>query len=578
MWRATGTLAALLAIASGGFGGAGPARASAADAPHCVAPPFVPEGGLRGRGAVPPAVARGGGRALVPGTGSVHLLVILAEFADKPARVPAARFPDHLFGAGLSMATYYADASEGALAMTGDVHGWVGLPQTAAYYAGGSGGAGVGPYPNNGQRMAEDAVQAALNDGLDLDGYDADGDGVVDALLVIHSGQGWEWASSSALTPEPDPYAINSHKWVVRQEDFGVGTRVEDYFTCPELLIPRFNVAPGWTDSIATIGVYCHEFGHMLGLPDFYDTQTFENRVGVWDLMDYGTWNRITGDPSRVAPGVLPGLFSGWSRAWLGWEDPLTVGASPGQTETVPLDLEPVSGGGGAVHLGGNPLGVDWAPGSPGSGEFFVAEARARTGWDEGLPAEGMLIYHVDESRPTNRASDSPNGGGLLVLVPEDGDFDLGTRAGDPWPGTQTSFGPLSSPSSARFDGSESGVSVDGITAGAGGTASATFNVRNLEVPVPLPYASPNPWFPARDGSVALRLSIDGPVASSARVTVYDLLGRRVRVLGSGDLGPEDRVALWDGRGEGGAPVPAGVYFFRAEGGVSGTGKVLLLR
>jgi predicted NUDIX family NTP pyrophosphohydrolase len=49
--------------------------------------------------------------------------------------------------------------------------------------------------------------------------------------------------------------------------------------------------------------------------------------------------------------------------------------------------------------------------------------------------------------------------------------------------------------------------------------------------------------------------------ARPAVVAVYDALGREVRRVTAGPGG-----ATWDGRDEGGTPVPAGAYILRAGG------------
>ncbi len=556
------------------------AASPAAAAPECaLPPPRFTSGALRGAtDGLPPLPATGVLRAAAPSEGGVHVLVLLAEFADLPHRIAPSRFAAHLFGAGETMRTYYRDVSGGRLDVTGDVHGWFTLPRSELYYSSGNGG--VGTYPNNGQRMAEDAVAAAVAAGVPLGDYDADGDGTVDALLVVHSGEGYEWAGSTspALTPFPDPYAINSHKWSVVDGDLGPGLpRVRDYFTGPEMQRARPALFPAWTDSIAGIGVFCHEFGHMLGLPDFYDTQTAVSRIGAWEIMDAGTWNHVASDAAHSLPGSLPAAFSAWPRAFLGWMTPEVLGPGSGEVAQGSYVLQPASGGAAALQLRANPFGVDWETGSPGVGEYFLAEVRAREGWDAGLPGPGLLLYHVDEARAGNRASDYADGRGLLLLVPQDGDVDPARDETDPWPGLAVAFGASSAPSSALHDGSPSGVEIAAMAALPSGAVSFTATVSNLIAEVPLPFARPHPFRPARHGTAGLVLSVDTSPAAFARVRVFDLRGRAVRVLEApGEFTAAGRVAVWDGRDDGGNALPSGVYFFRADGGAAG--RVILLR
>ncbi|MGH2571184.1 MAG: M6 family metalloprotease domain-containing protein, partial [bacterium] len=499
-------------------------------------------------------------------------------------RIQPSRFDDLLFGPERSMRDYYDEASAGRLDLTGEILGWLPLPGRQIDYS--NGVRGTGSYPRNGQKMAEDAVRAAIDTGLDLGLFDADENGVVDALLVVHSGQGWEWAGATgpnANSTDPDPNAINSHKWVTVQREFVAGKpQVVDYFTCPELMLVRPIFGPAWEDSIATIGVYCHEYGHMLGLPDFYDTATFANHVGVWEIMDYGTWNQIRLNPLWSAPGAIPSHFSAWSKMFLGWADPVKLAPGVGEQLREMRTLTSASRGGTPAQFLPNPLGVDWRSGAPGSGEYFLAEVRTLDGYDAGLPSPGLLIYHVDEARASNSAAANVGEGRLLRLLPQDDSTTYHPPASvdDPWPQAQTTFGPTSTPSSAFWDSSPSGVELQGISLNPDSSVSYTATVTNLTSAVPVPFARPNPWWPSVQGDTRIVVSLAAGGSASSRVVVHDVMGRTVRVLDLDEISSAGRVATWDGRDESGRPVPAGVYFLRAEATGSGesAGKVILLR
>lgn len=74
---------------------------------------------------------------------------------------------------------------------------------------------------------------------------------------------------------------------------------------------------------VGNMGTICHEFGHLLGLPDLYDVTGYSNGVGSWCLMGTGGWE---GSPAIGAPeGVIPANLSAWPRYWLGWVDPVVV-------------------------------------------------------------------------------------------------------------------------------------------------------------------------------------------------------------------------------------------------------------
>jgi len=192
-----------------------------------------------------------------------------------------------------SMVAYYLAQSAGTCGIRGEVYGWVKVSHAEAYY-GAAQGARV-------PELVAEAVHA-LGATVPWAEYDQDGDGVIDHLQVVHAGEevagGWTiWAHSGALaTP-------------VQTSDPGVA--VSSYTIQPEN---------------GTIGVFCHEFGHSLGLPDLYDTMyTGEASTGYWTLMSSGSWVGAPGD----TPGTAPASLGPWEREQLGWVRPVVV--KPGQ-------------------------------------------------------------------------------------------------------------------------------------------------------------------------------------------------------------------------------------------------------
>ena len=133
----------------------------------------------------------------------------------------------------------------------------------------------------------EAAVQADAV--VDFKPYDNDGNGFVDAFIVVHAGRGAEETL--------DANDIWSHKWVFGGGALNAdGTKVFGYLTVPE-------------DS--KIGVCAHELGHLLfGWPDLYDTDESSAGLGNWCLMAGGSWN---GD------GDIPAHPSAWCKANQDW-------------------------------------------------------------------------------------------------------------------------------------------------------------------------------------------------------------------------------------------------------------------
>ncbi|MEN6403091.1 MAG: M6 family metalloprotease domain-containing protein [Armatimonadia bacterium] len=311
------------------------------------------------------------GKASQRVTGTWNALVLLVDFSDNtptvyPGAGAATHYADMLFSTGTyptgSMNDYYKEVSHNSFSVGGAVAGgasnWYRAPQTYAYYVNGHYG-DESPYPNNCQKLVEDLVDSADAD-VNFANYDNDGDGYVDALFVVHAGPGAEYTG--------DVNDIWSHKWSInpRAKD---GKFVYVYSIEPE---------------DGEIGVFCHEFGHVLGLPDLYDTDYTSSGVGYWSLMAAGSWG---GDGAHAA---TPSHLDIWSKIQLGWSMPIiptmnATGMPIPDSETTPVCLRL------------------WTNGAMGN-EYFLVENRQKTGFDTYLPAAGLCIWHIDESKSNNNS------------------------------------------------------------------------------------------------------------------------------------------------------------------------------
>lgn len=366
-----------------------------------------------------------------------RLLVLLVDFADHPAgRTTFTRewYRRLLFGIGESatgsLRDYYREISYGDYDVNGVIAGWYTLPQSLAFYTAGS--SGLGEYPRNGQRLAEDALRAADQDvnfaHFDNDGPDGlpdsgDDDGFVDAVLVVHAGPAAETTGSRG--------DLWSHQWVIHEPIALDGVRAALYFTVAE---------------DARIGVACHEFGHILGLEDLFDTDFDGAGLGLWSLMAYG---------ASSAAGLRPPHPDAWSRLKLGF---VTAIAPSGNLESVsipPVETAPI-------------IYKLWTNGAP-SQEYFLVENRRRIGFDTSLPGEGLLIYHVDERVPSNLDEDHYR----VAIEQSDGErhlehgFWFGNLGdtGDAYPGVQrrTEFSVATFPASRAYNETRSAVAVRNI-------------------------------------------------------------------------------------------------------------------
>ncbi len=306
-----------------------------------------------------------------PLTGSPRSLVILVNFADKNFVVKNEKqaFTNLLNEKGYSAnggtgsaRDYFSDASNGIFAPQFDVVGPYTLPQNMEYYGG-----NVNDNDKNPRQMVLDACRLADEAGMDFKQYDTDNNGVIDNVFIYYAGYNEaEGGGDNTVWP---------HRWSMPSGSnyrFD-GVQVWDYACTSELR--------GSTGSnMCGIGTFCHEFGHVLGLPDYYHTAEDKNTLGNWSIMDGGAY---------LNQGRTPPTYSAYDRFYLDWLKPVELKVAQN------VSLEPLLSSNQAYIItkdgNHNMIGNDPQP-----REFFVLENRQKTGWDAYLPASGMLIWHID--------------------------------------------------------------------------------------------------------------------------------------------------------------------------------------
>jgi immune inhibitor A len=520
-----------------------------------------------------------------PLAGTCRALVILVDFQDKPADFTGhgvGFFEDMLFAeTGASMRGYFEENSYNRFTVIGDVYGWfraecrhqdfVNRDRTART-ADDNGldissdaiDPGVCEYPLNVWGLVKHAVLLA-DETVDFSQYDNDGpdgipdsgddDGFVDAVFITHSGLGAEIYGGSLLGVD--------YIWSMQSslEYYGPtrSTVADGVGVGPFVLVPEFG----------EIGVYAHEFCHLLGLPDLYHTETGDPVVGPFCLMDEGAWNGPMGQA-----GSVPSHLSAPMKLLLGWVDPKKVCLGcEGSSEVSGAEIGAHGTWSKPYQVLGNPGGVDWSEWGGGAGEYFILENRqAAFGYFESfLPASGLLIWKVDESQVNNNDSSRR----LAEIIQADGQvvdyevpgMNIPDGPSDVWPGslgkhefTPTSF-PASSLSGRRF----SGVAVENITQTPYGTITA-------DIRVGLPkkgrtYAYPNPYSLKESSPVRIVFVPDpGPdIPYDFRVRIFDLEGNLIRTLDSGDETLGDGTAVWDTRDQAGNRIEPGLYFYSVD-------------
>ncbi len=349
--------------------------------------------------------------------------VIMVGFSDSTLRYAPQDLAFAMFDTTGATATgsvpdYYQWASAGRLRFRGEVVAAVQLPHPENYYTNDSYGLNALSTPNNNWGLVRDAVLAA-DPQVNWNRYDRDGDGFVDMLWIVHAGLGAE------LTGSRRNFYSNTARlgygWsfggVLETGDIVNGSLSQ------KMRIDRFSVLPEMSGfhpgTMSEIGVYCHEFGHALGLPDLYDTSSLGGAANVgpgnWSLMSTGAYGGNGHSPEYPShPGAWPSLYLGWTSAVRPTHDSTVV-------------LTPVADGGSVVEFSCEGLADP---------EHFLVESREPTGFDRTLPGRGLVLYQVDDAAIGARIAANRVNAGLtpgLRLVEGDGNGDLvaGRNRGD---------------------------------------------------------------------------------------------------------------------------------------------------
>ncbi|MFD7116965.1 immune inhibitor A domain-containing protein [Streptomyces sp. NPDC059922] len=253
-----------------------------------------------------------------------------------------AHFQDLYFGEGKdasgkqkeSLKTYYEKTSSGRYSVEGEVSDWVKVDYNEARY--GSNYCGSSNCANvwdavrdgvtawtadqkaQGKTDAEIKADLAQYDQWDRYDFDSDGnfnepDGYIDHFQIVHAGE-----DESAGGGAEGENALWAHRWYAYGTNAGStgpadnkagGTQIGD----SGIWVGDYTMQP----ENGGLGVFAHEYGHDLGLPDLYDTAGGENSTAFWSLMSSGSWLGT----GKNEIGDLPGDMTAWDKLQLGWLD-----------------------------------------------------------------------------------------------------------------------------------------------------------------------------------------------------------------------------------------------------------------
>lgn len=319
-----------------------------------------------------PAEVELAGGQYVPRRGTVRIPVVLVNYTDLSFTIsdPVEKF-HRLFNTDGgtnprstgSVHSYYDASSHGQLNLVYDVYGPYEMSRNRSYYGGNNGD----DNDKNIRALVREAAAALDAAGIDLTQYDNNNDGALDNLSIITPGcNEAEGGPADAIWPHYNSYYSSPTVG---------GVTIGSYLVISEYRGSSGNVQAG-------IGTYCHEFGHALGLPDLYNTESSSAyTVGTWDIMCSGSYNNN---------GCTPPEFSAFERFMMGWLQPEQLSLSGNYM------LEPLETSNKAYLIAAEMFnGSAFAP-SP--NEYFLIENRQDVGWDANtgaLAGTGLLISHV---------------------------------------------------------------------------------------------------------------------------------------------------------------------------------------
>lgn len=329
-----------------------------------------------------------------------------------------------------SMYDYYSENSNGMFQPVFDIVGPVEVNYKATDMKGTS----------NAQTIFKAALAAAEAMGTDFSKYDVDNNGYVDMVFFQVAGMSSSFGGNNSNWLWP-------HKSSIWSSPVYDGKRFYTYASSTEIY--GFQDYPS-TITVEGIGTMCHEFTHVMGFPDLYDTN-YEQTGG--ESHHPGEWDIMAGGGSFNSARTPVG-FTIFERFALGFANPTVIG-SPGH-----YTLNPIMSNEGYIIK------------SPIAKEYFIIDNRQKTRWDTYLPGHGMVVCRVDSTSTSpwynNTVNANPSHNYYEML--RAGNSKSGAQASDPFPGStgNTQLHAKTMPALATWNGTTMSMGIYNIVENGG--------------------------------------------------------------------------------------------------------------
>jgi M6 family metalloprotease-like protein len=300
-----------------------------------------------------------------PVSGNIRIIAICMQFPDMAAAYPVSALSDLMnqtnYNNTGSFKDYFVANSYGKMTPQVDVYGWYTTTLNRESYGQKLNNGSNNPsYNANVRNLVGQAIDSAdVRSNVDFTIYDNDNNGSVDGIIIFHAGYGAE-------------QGFNGYIWSHRSS-LGGSARVKDGKTISSYCInPTLR---NWQGDIRMVGlgVLTHEFGHIMGLPDLYDTDNSSEGIGNFGLMGACGWLNQERTPCQL---------EAWSKDQFDWLRPVILN-NPGEY-TLKHTLD---------------TAACYRINTPRTNEYFLLENRQQRGWDRFLPSRGLAIWHINTAR-----------------------------------------------------------------------------------------------------------------------------------------------------------------------------------